>query len=88
MVKLIIYKRGSIMNLIKDLIKKCAKNKKEERTFYVIIERLKPWIVLNCLERENYIITDKQAENIAVTILNQAAGMNVLNKVLERTRLV
>lgn len=76
------------MNLLRDLIKKCAKNKDEEKIYFVIIERLKPWIVLNCLEKENYIITDNQAENLAATIIKQAVSMRVMDKIVKKMRLV
>ena len=52
-----------------------------------IIERLKPWIVLKCLEKENYIITDSQAKNIAKTIVNQAISLNILDKIICKIKL-
>ncbi len=75
------------MNLIKNLFKN-NRLKDEKRVLYIITERLKPWIVLNCLEKENYIITDKQAENLAITIINQAISLNVLTTVLKKIKVI
>ena len=75
------------MNLIKNLFKN-NRLKDEKRVLYIITERLKPWIILNCLEKENYIITDKQAENLAITIINQAISLNVLTTVLKKIKVI
>ena len=75
------------MNLIKNLFKN-NRLKDEKRVLYIITERLKPWIVLNCLEKENYIITDKQAKNLAITIINQAISLNVLTTVLKKIKVI
>ena len=57
------------MGFFRDLFKN-FKKKKEEKYFYIIIvEKLKPWIVLNCLKKENYLITDNQAEKITLEVL-------------------
>lgn len=72
------------MNLLKDLFKRGAKNINDRKVIFVITERLKPWIVLSCLEKDNYIITDNKAEEIAVTIIKQAISLNALEKVLDR----
>ena len=84
---MLIINRRSIMNLFKDLFKKRV-SKNDERVLYVITEKLKPWIVLNCLEKENYIITDRQAEEIAVIILKQAISLDVLSKVINKVKII
>lgn len=64
-------------------------NKKQEKYIYfVIIEKLKPWIVLNCLKKENYLITDNQAEKITLEVLKQAISRNALGEVLKRARYI
>lgn len=64
-------------------------NKKQEKYIYfVIIEKLKPWIVLNCLKKENYLITDNQAEKITLEVLKQAIAKNVLGEVLQNLRYI
>ena len=84
---MLIINRTSIMNLFKDLFKKRV-SKNDEKVLYVITEKLKPWIVLNCLEKENYIITDRQAEEIAVIILKQAISLDVLSKVINKVKII
>lgn len=84
---MLIINRRSIMNLFKDLFKKRV-SKNDEKVLYVITEKLKPWIVLNCLEKENYIITDRQAEEIAVIILKQAISLDVLSKVINKVKII
>lgn len=84
---MLIINRRSIMNLFKDLFKKRV-SKNDERVLYVITEKLKPWIVLNCLEKENYIITDRQAEEIAVIIVKQAISLDVLSKVINKVKII
>lgn len=84
---MLIINRRSIMNLFKDLFKKRV-SKNDERVLYVITEKLKPWIVLNCLEKENYIITDRRAEEIAVIILKQAISLDVLSKVINKVKII
>lgn len=79
---LVYIKEGS-MNLFKDLKKKCARKNKDENIYYVMIEKLKPWIVINCLEKENYIITENTAETLAITIIKQAIRLNILDKVVK-----
>lgn len=64
-------------------------NKKQEKYIYfVIIEKLKPWIVLNCLKKENYLITDSQAEKLTMEVLKQAISRNALGQVLKRARYI
>lgn len=64
-------------------------NKKQEKYIYfVIIEKLKPWIVLNCLKKENYLITDSQAEKLTMEVLKQAISRNALGEVLKRARYI
>ena len=46
---------------------------------FVVTEKLVPWIVLKCYEKENYLITDKQAKNLAYIILKQAEKMNAID---------
>ncbi len=75
------------MNLIKDLFKKRV-SASDKKVLFIITERLKPWIVLNCLEKENYIITDKQAEEIAFIILKQAISLDVLSSVLNKVKII
>ena len=75
------------MNLIKDLFKKRV-SASDKKVLFIITERLKPWIVLNCLEKENYIITDKQAEEIAFIILKQAISLDVLSSVLNKLKII
>ena len=84
---MLIINRRSIMNLFKDLFKKRV-SKNDEKVLYVITEKLKPWIVLNCLEKENYIITDRQAEEIAVIIVKQAISLDVLSKVINKVKII
>jgi len=54
-----------------------AKNKNV--SMFVVTEKLVPWIVLKCYEKENYLITDKQAKNLAYIILKQAKKMNAID---------
>ena len=75
------------MNLIKDLFKKRV-SASDKKVLFIITERLKPWIVLNCLEKDNYIITDKQAEEIAFIILKQAISLDVLSSVLNKVKII
>ena len=64
-------------------------NKKQEKYIYfVIIEKLKPWIVLNCLKKENYLITDSQAEKLTMEVLKQAISRNALGQVLRKLRYI
>ncbi len=64
-------------------------NKKQEKYIYfVIIEKLKPWIVLNCLKKENYLITDSQAEKLTKEVLKQAISRNALGQVLRKLRYI
>ena len=72
------------MNLLKELRQKYSKNKSNESMYFIIIERLKPWIVINCLKKENYLITDNIAEEIAIIIVKQAMSLNVLDKVIKK----
>ena len=72
------------MNLLKELRQKYSKNKSNENMYFIIIERLKPWIVINCLKKENYLITDNMAEEIAIIIVKQAVSLNVLDKVIKK----
>lgn len=65
------------------VLEKDMRNLHDKKDYFVIIEKLKPWIVINCLERDNYIITDNQAEKLAKIILKQAISLNVLEKVLK-----
>lgn len=55
----------------------------DRKNYYVMVEKLKPWIVINCLERDNYIITDNQAEKLAKIIIKQAISLNAFNKVIK-----
>lgn len=72
------------MDLLKEFRKKYLKNKSNDNRYFIIIERLKPWIVINCLKKENYLITDNIAEEIAITIVKQAMSLNVLDKVIKK----
>ena len=72
------------MNLLKEFRKKYLKNKSNENRYFIIIERLKPWIVINCLKKENYLITDNTAEEIAIIVVKQAMSLNVLDKVIKK----
>ncbi len=64
-------------------------NKKQEKYIYfVIIEKLKPWIVLNCLKKENYLITDSQAEKLTMEVLKLAISRNALGQVLRKLRYI
>ena len=54
-----------------------AKNKNVN--MFVVTEKLVPWIVLKCYEKDNYLITDKQAKNLAYIILKQAEKMNAID---------
>ena len=53
-----------------------------------MIEKLKPWIVLNCLKKENYLITDSQAEKLTIEVLKQAISRNALGQVLRKLRYI
>lgn len=76
------------MGFFRDLFKN-FKNKKEEKYIYfIIVEKLKPWIVLNCLKKENYLITDNQAEKITLEVLKQAIAKKVLGEVLQNLRYI
>lgn len=68
------------------LLKRSKKNCDEKKLF-VITEKLKPWIVIQCLKKENYIITDNQAENIALIIIKKAKTLNILDEVLKKVKL-
>ena len=59
----------------------------DEKKLYVITEKLKPWIVIQCLKKENYIITDNQAETIALIIINKAKTLNILDDILKKINL-
>ena len=76
------------MGFFRDLFKKFKKKKEEKYIYFIIVEKLKPWIVLNCLKKENYIITDNQAEKITLEVLKQAIAKNVLGKVLQNLRYI
>ena len=69
---------------MKEFRKKYLKNKSNENRYFIIIERLKPWIVINCLKKENYLITDNTAEEIAIIVVKQAMSLNVLDKVIKK----
>ena len=62
--------------------------KQEKYIYFVIIEKLKPWIVLNCLKKENYLITDSQAEKLTMEVLKQAISRNALGQVLRKLRYI
>lgn len=51
----------------------------------VVLETLRPFIIKKCLEIDNYLITDKQALNLANIIIKQADSLNALEDVLKRT---
>ncbi len=70
------------------LFKLRKKNQNNNKIIFVITEKLKPWIVINCLEKENYIITDKQAENIAKIIIKQAINLNVFDDLLKKIKFI
>lgn len=55
---------------------------------YYIIKKLKKWVTIKNLEKENYIITDKQAEQLAYIIIQQAESLKVLGKVLKSLRII
>ena len=44
----------------------------DKNVHYFVIEKLKPMIVSRCLEIENYIITDNQAQKLARLVINKA----------------
>lgn len=72
------------MNLLKKFRHRNLRNKSNKKMYFIIIERLKPWIVINCLKKENYLITDNIAEEIAIIIVKQAMSLNVLDKVIKK----
>lgn len=76
------------MGFFKELFKNFKKKKGEKYIYFIIVEKLKPWIVLNCLKKENYIITDNQAEKITLEVLKQAIAKNVLGEVLQNLRYI
>lgn len=76
------------MGFFRELFKNFKKKKKEKYIYFIIVEKLKPWIVLNCLKKENYLITDNQAEKITLEVLKQAIAKNVLGKVLQNLRYI
>lgn len=59
-----------------------------DKIIFVITEKLKPWIVISCLKKENYLITDKQAENIAKIIIKQAIKLNILNDIIKKIKFI
>lgn len=76
------------MGFFRDLFNNFKKKKEEKYIYFIIVEKLKPWIVLNCLKKENYLITDNQAEKITLEVLKQAIAKNVLGKVLQNLRYI
>lgn len=76
------------MGFFRELFKNFKKKKKEKYIYFIIVEKLKPWIVLNCLKKENYLITDNQAEKITLEVLKQAIAKNILGKVLQNLRYI
>ncbi len=76
------------MGFFRDLFKNFKKKKEEKYIYFIIVEKLKPWIVLNCLKKENYLITDNQAEKITLEVLKQAIAKNVLGEVLQNLRYI
>ncbi len=71
-----------------NLFKRGKNCKQNDKIIFVITEKLKPWIVINCLEKENYIITEKQAETLAKVIINQAINLNVLEDLLKKIKFI
>lgn len=76
------------MGFFRDLFNNFKKKKEEKYIYFIIVEKLKPWIVLNCLKKENYLITDNQAEKITLEVLKQAIAKNVLGEVLQNLRYI
>ena len=76
------------MGFFRDLFKNFKKKKEEKYIYFIIVEKLKPWIVLNCLKKENYLITDNQAVKITLEVLKQAIAKNVLGEVLQNLRYI
>ena len=76
------------MGFFRDLFENFKKKKEEKYIYFIIVEKLKPWIVLNCLKKENYLITDNQAEKITLEVLKQAIAKNVLGEVLQNLRYI
>lgn len=54
------------------------------KIIYLIINKIKPIIIVNCLKKENYLITDKQAEDIALILIKQAYKLKVLNIIINK----
>lgn len=57
----------------------------DKNVHYFVIEKLKPMIVSRCLEIENYIITDNQAQKLARLVINKAISLNILDEVLKKS---
>lgn len=79
---------GSIMKNFWEFMRIFTNKKQEKYIYFVIIEKLKPWIVLNCLKKENYLITDSQAEKLTMEVLKQAISRNALGQVLRKLRYI
>ena len=47
-------------------------------------KQIKPIITITCLEKENYIITDKQADELANIIIRQAKQLNAIDIVINK----
>ncbi len=69
------------------MLLKGRKKNCNEKKLYVFTEKLKPWIVIQCLKKENYIITDNQAETIALIIIKKARKLNILDEILNKIKL-
>ena len=70
------------MNLLRKIFNRRKSKKSTKQIQFIMTERLIPWIVIKCLEKENYLITEKQAHSIATIIIKQSIKLKVFNKVL------
>lgn len=71
------------MKIFENLLKNKKEKKYANTIILFVVDKLKPWVVFNCLQRENYIITDKQAEELSLIIIKQAISFNIFDKVLK-----